>query len=401
MIYGLFLLKRMIEDLLIYPFILAGRRKAEEDPLQNNYDIFFFFPFYHTGGAEKVHAQIAMALRARRGLIIFTRKSENEGFMQAFRASGHDVLDISSRTDNKSRYWDNLVWRGFISQQINQQFRPPLIFNGQCNFGYKCAPWIRREITQIELIHSFNSFSRIRIPFIPFYSKTVMISRKAISDHMAQYRSLGIGKKRQERITYICNGVEIPGDAGEKDFEAQELRVLYAGRGTAEKRVHLTEDIAEACRAAGLPVRFTMMGDVEAGLRRKVPGSLQLLGNLTDTGEIDRAYRDADILILTSSEEGFPMVVMEAMARGLIILATPVGDLPAHIRDSESGFLFSSSVSEDTIRQEGVTFITRLLSDRDLCRRISVHNREYARLHFSLERFEESYRNLLPQKLSA
>ena len=59
--YRLLLIKRMIEDVFIYPFILTGRLIALLYPLKKEYRIFFFFPFYHTGGAEKVHSQIANA----------------------------------------------------------------------------------------------------------------------------------------------------------------------------------------------------------------------------------------------------------------------------------------------------------------------------------------------------
>ena len=59
--YRLFLLKRQLEDLLILPFIwigkILGSRLIEAKP----FDILFIFPFYHTGGAEKVHLQIANA----------------------------------------------------------------------------------------------------------------------------------------------------------------------------------------------------------------------------------------------------------------------------------------------------------------------------------------------------
>jgi hypothetical protein len=40
-------------------------------PLKKEYRVFFFFPFYHTGGAEKVHAQIANATGGNDCIIFF------------------------------------------------------------------------------------------------------------------------------------------------------------------------------------------------------------------------------------------------------------------------------------------------------------------------------------------
>ncbi|MCU0370876.1 MAG: flippase-like domain-containing protein, partial [Bacteroidales bacterium] len=173
--------------LLIRPFIWLGRAHADKYPLQEQYDIFFFFPFYHTGGAEKVHAQLAQVFREQKCLVLFTRKSHDNGFRAAFEQAGHRVLDISAYTDDKRRYWKNLIWRGVVTAHINRQGQRPLVINGQCNFAYKCAPWLHKAIPQLELIHSFNSFSWIRIPFLPFIRQTVMISRKAIADHTRQY----------------------------------------------------------------------------------------------------------------------------------------------------------------------------------------------------------------------
>jgi hypothetical protein len=140
--------------------------KSRRQPLGEDYDIFFFFPFYHIGGAEKVHTLISAAAKGKKAIIFFTRKSGNDFFLQDFVASGHRIIDISTYTDNKLKYWDNLVYRGIVSGFINQQSEKKMVFNGQSNFGYKLSRWINPRIPQVELIHSFSSFSYIRIPFI-------------------------------------------------------------------------------------------------------------------------------------------------------------------------------------------------------------------------------------------
>ena len=69
MMYWLIQIKRMVEDIFIFPFILYGKWKARSMPLNKAYDVFFFFPFYHTGGAEKVHGLIAHALKNKKALV--------------------------------------------------------------------------------------------------------------------------------------------------------------------------------------------------------------------------------------------------------------------------------------------------------------------------------------------
>lgn len=395
MIYQLYLLKRLLEDLILWPFILFGTAKAKKTPLKEAYDIFFFFPFYHTGGAEKVHAQIASAFKDRKAIIIFTRKSHNEGFRQLFINSGHKVLDISSYTDDKKKYWNNLVWRGLVSEHINNQAVRPVVFNGQCNFAYKCSPWIKRGIPQLELIHSYNSFSQIRIPFLPFYRKTVMISQKAISDHRQQYQRIGIPEEYDRNIQFISNGIPLPENQAPKVFTGIKLKVLYAGRGTPEKRVYLVARIAKQCRAEKRPIDFFYLGDIKPFLEEELTDTGTFLGNISNSEEVDDAYRNADVLIITSSEEGFPMVVMEAMSFGCIILATQVGDLPVHIQNEQQGFLFSTIEDEEKIISEAIEYAKKLLADPALCTKISTDNISYAGKHFGLHKFEEAYQQLV------
>jgi L-malate glycosyltransferase len=392
--FRLYLLKRKLEDLLIWPFILLGRTRADKYPLEESYEVFFFFPFFHTGGAEKVHAQIAQVFRNQKCLIIFTRKSHDRTFLPLFQASGHRILDISAYTDNKKTYWKNLIWRGVVSAHINRQKMHPIVFNGQCNFAYKCSCWIKAQVPQLELIHSFNSFSWIRLPFLPFIRQTVMISQKAIHDHQEQYANLGTPGYYLSKIRLISNGISLPTNPKVKNFDGKGLNILYAGRASPEKRVHLVAEAALRATREELPFRFSFMGEVRDMLPEKYHAAGQFYGNISDPHQIQSTYERNHLLVITSSEEGFPMVVMEAMAMGCIILATPVGDLPRHIRDGVNGFIFSTATNEEVILEEMISRLRQLSNDPILCREMSEANRAYAAEHFGLPNFASSYQQL-------
>ena len=400
MLYRLLILKRMVEDLFLLPFVWWGRMIAKPLSPGEEYDIFFFFPFYHIGGAEKVHAQIAAAMRNRKAVIFFTRKSSNAFFLEDFKSSGHRIIDISAFTDNKWKYWNNLVYRGIISSYINQQQKKKVVFNGQSNFGYKVSRWINEDIPQVELIHSLSSFSYIRIPFLPFYRETVMISRNRINDHLELYQKFGIPESFRQKIKYIINGIPLPENIPVKMFSGATLNLLYAGRDTKEKRVHLVREIGKACEQKGLPFSITYMGDVSGVIPDQGKEKARFYGNVSDMSLINNIYLEADVLLITSSEEGFPMVVMEAMARGCIILATPVGDIPVHVQQGINGFLFSEVKDEQKIIEEAVYLVKKLLSDPLLCMAISANNIKYAKEHFGLTIFEKNYQQLFDNYLS-
>jgi glycosyltransferase involved in cell wall biosynthesis len=110
---------------------------------------------------------------------------------------------------------------------------------------------------------------------------------------------------------------------------------------------------------------------------------------------IGNIYSRAHILMLTSSTEGFPMVIMEAMAHGCVILSTAVGDIPYHVRNNENGFLFINTDNEVSIIKEATEKITWLKNNRDHVTRIAANNIEYAKNNFGIERFNKDYRELL------
>jgi L-malate glycosyltransferase len=389
--FSSYILKRKLEDALLFPFIIAAQSK-DSVKRTKEYDIYFFFPFYHTGGAEKIHAQIAKALGKHYNCIIFfTRKSVDERFLQDFKDSGCEVRDISQYTDNKLFYVKNIEWRGRISNMINTQVKKPVVFNGQCNFGYKISPWIRKDVKQIELIHSFNSFSWIRIPFLPFITKTIMISRLRIAEHLEQYKRLRIPAEYGNKIQFIQNAIELPSEKCKtKDF-AGILKILFVGRGTAEKRPELFIEIARAAQRLGVIAEFTLVGEMETSVVKDLPANTKAIGNINDAAALHKIYCDHHILIIPSSTEGFPIVLMEAMARGCVVMATPVGDIPYHIT-AQTGLLFSS-INKDSIINEAIEWLKQLNASR--LQEMSAASSEYAFKNFGIDSFNQQYQSIL------
>ena len=390
--YRFLLIKRTIEDIILLTFVGIGRLVALINPLKKEYKVYFFFPFYHIGGAEKVHAQIAQAAGSN-SIIFFTRKSHNDGFLQEFKKSGCDIKDISKLTDNKWLYFLNFIYRGIITGYINNQKTIPVIFNGQCNFGYKISPWVNKKIRQIELIHSFNSFSYIRTPFLPFISKTIMISRKRIEEHYQYYKKIKVPDPFAEKIIHIPNAASLPTSLSSKDYN--KFTVLYVGRGGLEKRVHLVTAIAKQIHEKDKSVQIEIMGDVSNIINYADFPFIKFHGNISDEETMDKIYSSANLLLLTSETEGFPLAVIEAMGHGCIIAATPVGDIPLHIKEGLNGHLFSSVLYEEKIITEGVGFILGAKNNPAYCQTVSATNFEYAKQHFSIQKFNEAYQNII------
>jgi len=79
-------------------------------------------------------------------------------------------------------------------------------------------------------------------------------------------------------------------------------------------------------------------------------GRVNLLGQLPKM-QLDVCYRNADLVVLTSHSEGIPLALMEAMARGVPVLAPAITGIPELVVDGVTGFLYQPGNTNDFIRQ--------------------------------------------------
>jgi L-malate glycosyltransferase len=113
----------------------------------------------------------------------------------------------------------------------------------------------------------------------------------------------------------------------------------------------------------------------ESSLQKRVA----LLGERNDSYDVLRAM---DILLICSDHEGIPMVMLEAMALGVTVVARKVGGIPEVIRDGVNGILVSSDSPEDLGRACLSLFIKpRLRAELTRIARDEIHERYSAEKH--------------------
>ena len=146
---------------------------------------------------------------------------------------------------------------------------------------------------------------------------------------------------RREAIFHQPFGV--PRAARLRSAASGSPRLLFVGRLERAKGAHLLSGIDEALHHAGIVARWTVVGD-GAGLAESQagwiePARVRWLGVQTNA-QVLSLYADHDLLVLPSSAEGLPRVVLEAMSAGVVPVAS---DLPCGIRDivehGRTGFL--------------------------------------------------------------
>lgn len=116
---------------------------------------------------------------------------------------------------------------------------------------------------------------------------------------------------------------------------------LHVGRLAAEKR---PEQVLEAFRHACTLVPRGVMhliiagtGPREAALRAMAPPGVTFLGVLDRQSRLPDLYANSDAFLFTSVTETLGLVVLEAMASGLPVIAVPAGGVADHLRDGVNG----------------------------------------------------------------
>lgn len=346
----------------------------------------FFFPFYHTGGAERVHLDIVKAAGRKKSVTVFTHHSGNDHFYKEFDDYSH-VVTLTPYVHHP--FYKPLLL--FLFRFIGL-FHSVTTLGCNSSFYYEVLPFLRKRIKKVDLLHAFSyptfGMEIFSLPFVKFLDRRIVINQKTKDDYIQLYRKHNIPQHFFNRIEVIPNMVEIPGFEPKSNF-TRPLRILYLGRISFEKRVHLVVEIGnklpEKCELSIIGPFEMQVAGIEAFYK----------GSITCIKEMHEVYKSSDVLLITSFREGFPMVVMEAMARGVVCICTDVGGIGEHIINGQNGFLVENHQDEHVIVEEFLNLITRLETDRDLLTKLSANAYSYAKENFGEEAFVDHYHHFL------
>src|SRR5205085_7303145 len=137
--------------------------------------------------------------------------------------------------------------------------------------------------------------------------------------------------------------------------------------------------------------RFVVVGDCEEAnrghyeeVRRALEGQgvapyFVFTGFRTDVPRLMSAF---DVFVLCTHFEGLPLVILEAMARGLPVVATAVDGIPEIVLEGRTGLLHPRGDAETLAAR-----LAALLGDGALAARLGGAGREFVKMEWSRERF--------------
>src|SRR5690606_22343176 len=152
---------------------------------------------------------------------------------------------------------------------------------------------------------------------------------------------------------------------------------------------------ASKCEELGLPFIFTMIGDFE-NYRHELTKNVNFIPRIKDKSQLNLHYAKSHLVMLTSSYEGFPMVLLEGMALGNIPIITDVGEVSSWVNESSgTGFIVENYPDTDHLISGFVDKLTFIANHKELLPEMSMNVINLIKKSFNEESFTKKYRDLL------
>ena len=360
-----------------------------------------FTPHLGVGGAENVLLEFASRLdRQRYEVFLIATQSDDSRLRPDWDKCVDHVYDAAQLAPaEQSR-------RFLYTMALNWRFDVLVMQNSLA--AYSVLPAIKKNrpgTVAIDILHNVDQDW-------DFFSATLEVAehldRRVVISKAGQQRLIDMATP-PEKIRLIRNGVDLARfDPGRYQRGGLQRRlnvpdrtkvILFAGALVRRKRPRLLVDVAtelERLRPAG-DYHFVVAGEgpEEERLRRSLDrrglaAKVSLVGHIDDMAQ---TLADASLLLITSREEGIPLVLVEALAMQTPVVSSRAGAIEEALPPS-CGVLVEPGEGE-----EGrlALAIQQLLEDDE--RRVGMGRagRSLIECDYSIERARKQYRELMAE----
>lgn len=171
-------------------------------------------------------------------------------------------------------------------------------------------------------------------------------------------------------------------------FEMSETEFVlgYVGRLSEEKGVSFLIQAACLLRNANCPIKLLIIGEgskkaelMDLVRRKHLENDVIFAGFQNN---VDQLLPAMDVFALPSLTEGTPMAILEAMANGIPVVASSVGDIPRIIESGRDGMLFHPGSPEEIAAK-----VQTLYNDRSLRARLAKAAQDKVKSQFDVKQW--------------
>jgi glycosyltransferase involved in cell wall biosynthesis len=293
-------------------------------------------------GAENMLLNLVRALRALRAepaVAVFLNE-HNPHFELADRLRLHgipvDVIRCGGRIDHRAvEHIRHCAQRREAALLHTHGYKADLYglaaMKGRLHIVATCHNWTAPTLA----VRAYEIVDRLSLGA---FDKVVAVSQRVAR----MLRRSGVSARK---IVHIANGIDVLPFRAARNTSVRTpvMRLGYVGRLVPAKGIAHLLNAAQKVIATGAALELLLAGEGHArsefellaqrlGIRERVI----FLGEQMD---MPAFYAGVDAMVLPSLNEGLPMCVLEAMAAGVPVVATRVGDVPQLVRDGETGIL--------------------------------------------------------------
>ena len=182
------------------------------------------------------------------------------------------------------------------------------------------------------------------------------------------------------------------------DLPTEQLQCAFIGRVTQIKRPDRFLDVVAEIKKRGVNLGFFMAGDGELleQCRERIARENLPVKVLGWQSDIERVLSAADIIVLTSDNEGTPLSLIQAGMARLPVVTTNVGSVPEVVLDGTTGIITNLGVNEIANALE------KLVNSNDLRAQMGAAAQKFTLANFGVKRLvndhEELYKKLLTNR---
>lgn len=267
--------------------------------------------------------------------------------------------------------------------------KPDIIHSHSADLGFIISLWAK--LTRIPVV---NTCHGVTFPFkflsktkryaelfflkCGFFSKIITVDANSI-DAFSSYKL-----KNYEYVHMLGVDQDAFGTIKKRIFLSEKhryLKLLFVGRIDPLKKLDCLVEAAARLKEHLEHFEVWIIGDgpckddlIKLSRALQVDKNIKFFKAITNKERLIKMYCSTDIFVLPSIWEGFPLVILEAWAAGLAVIATEVGGITAICKSGENALLIRP-------RDAGalVNAILTLVKDRELKSRISNNGEKIVR----------------------
>jgi glycosyltransferase involved in cell wall biosynthesis len=290
-------------------------------------------------------------------------------------------------------------------------FRPHVIHTHTAKAGFlgriasivSLQPAIRVHTFHGHLLNGYFGLSKrslvvIAEKFLALFTHELL----AVGDKVRQdLLSTGIGNRDKFGLMPPGLAIGVLPDSEESrialTLPVNSLQCAFIGRVTQIKRPDRFLDVVSELKKRGVNLDFFTAGDGELleMCRERIKQEDLPVTILGWQSDIERVLSSADMVALTSDNEGTPLSLIQAGMAGLPVVTTNVGSVPEVVLDGVTGIVTGLDV------QEIADALEKLVHDKALRTKLGKSAQEFTLSNFGVQRLVHNHEELYKKLLSS